>query len=128
LWKSAASISTLRPQLSAELVRHGQLAQSRVVRALFALRTLASRLAADNGASPTIRTDDLTSSPAQPGFQILVDDPPHEVAVGAIGKVWHLDIPFVHVPSAHVRRFPLCRRPGRRVAGRPQGVGKFPPA
>jgi hypothetical protein len=25
-----------------------------------------------------------------------VDDPPREVAIGAIGKVWRLDIPFVH--------------------------------
>ena len=134
-----------------ELVRHGALAQSRVIRALFALRTLvsrprdsrhncraghprwrrcdsfkyaeysrsprlasgaprsgiyatyhaagtlASRSTAGNGASPTIRIDDLKSSPERPGFQILVDNPPHEVAVAAIGKVWHLDIPFVHV-------------------------------
>jgi hypothetical protein len=32
-----------------------------------------------------------------PGFQLLIDDPPHEIAVGAIGKVWRLDIPFQHV-------------------------------
>ena len=83
-----------------DLVRHGALAQSRVIRALFALRTLASRSTADNGACPTIRIDDLRSSPERPGFQILVDNPPHEVAVAAIGKVWHLDIPFVHVRTA----------------------------
>jgi hypothetical protein len=30
----------------------------------------------------------------------LADEPPHEVVVGAIGKVWKPDIPFVHVGSA----------------------------
>jgi hypothetical protein len=32
--------------------------------------------------------------------QILRDDPPRELAVGAIGKVWRLAIPFVHLPDA----------------------------
>jgi hypothetical protein len=31
---------------------------------------------------------------------VLVDDPPVEVAVGAIGKVWKPEIPFVHVADA----------------------------
>jgi hypothetical protein len=83
-----------------ELVRHGNLAQSRIIRALFALRTLASRSSTNTGASDSIRIDDLKSSPDRPGFQILVDDPPYEIAVAAIGKVWRLDIPFVHVRSA----------------------------
>ena len=29
-----------------------------------------------------------------------MDDPPREVAVGAIGKVWRLDIPFLHMAGA----------------------------
>jgi hypothetical protein len=36
-----------------------------------------------------LRLDDLVSSPDHPGFQILIEDPPREVSVGAIGKVWH---------------------------------------
>ena len=44
--------------------------------------------------------DDLTSAPQRPGFQILVDDPPREVVAGAIGQVWRLRIPFVHVDGA----------------------------
>ena len=44
-----------------------------------------------------LRLDQMRSSPERPGFQVLADDPPNEVAVGAIGKVWKLDIPFVHV-------------------------------
>jgi hypothetical protein len=82
-----------------EAVRHLDLAGSPFIRALFAVRTLPGRLTG-RPAELRLRLDDLVSSPEQPGFQILVDDPPREVAVGAIGKVWHLDIPFVHVNSA----------------------------
>ena len=76
-------------------VRQGELAHTRPIRALFKLRSLASRRT--GGASETIRIDSLRSSPEHPGFQIFADEPPHELAVGAIGKVWRLDIPFVHV-------------------------------
>ena len=76
-------------------VRQGDLASSAPIRALFRLRTLASREAGRD--SSQIRIDSLRSSPHRPGFQVLAEDPPHEVAVGAIGKVWKLDIPFVHV-------------------------------
>jgi hypothetical protein len=81
-----------------ERVRHYALGHTRLVRALFALRTL-SESTARGGMGASIRIDDLQSSPEHPGFQLLVDDPPNEFAVGAIGKVWRLDIPFVHVRS-----------------------------
>jgi hypothetical protein len=68
------------------------------VRMLFALRTLPDRLAGSK-APMHVRIDDLVSSHAAPGFQILSDDPPYEVAVGAIGKVWRPTIPFVHVEN-----------------------------
>jgi hypothetical protein len=77
-------------------VRHLELARSPIVRILFALRTLPDRIAGEHEPLHT-RIDDLVSSPARPGFQILLDDPPYEVTVGAIGKVWRLAIPFVHV-------------------------------
>lgn len=83
-----------------ERVRHGDLARSPAVRALFALRTLPDRLGGRATAPPTLRIDELVSTPATPGFQVLVDDPPRELAVGAIGKVWRLAIPFVHVDDA----------------------------
>jgi hypothetical protein len=83
-----------------EVARHLDMSRVPIVRALFALRTAPSRLG-DAGAEQTrLRIDDLRSTPEQPGFAILVDDPPRELAVGAIGKVWHLDIPFIHVPDA----------------------------
>src|SRR5690349_4541706 len=69
-----------------EILRHGDLARSRLVRALFALRTLPGRLSGAEG-ELSLRLDDLKSSPERPGFQILVDDAPREVVIGAIGKV-----------------------------------------
>ena len=77
-------------------VRHGRLADSRLIRALFAIRGFF-----DRREPAGLRIDDLVSSPARPGFQVLVDLPPHEIAVGAIGKVWRPVIPFVHVATAH---------------------------
>lgn len=67
------------------MVRHDELPRSRLVRTLFA-----------HG----LRLDALTSTADHPGFQILVDDPPHEVAVGAIGKLANLALRFRHVDGA----------------------------
>ena len=77
-----------------EHLRHGELARSLPIRALFRLRTITNR---SSGASPSIRIDRMQSTPEHPGFQLLIDEPPLEFAVGAIGKVWRLDIPFAHV-------------------------------
>lgn len=88
-------------------VRHADLgAASPLVRALFALRTLG----AAHGEELALRVDALRSTPERPGFQVLVDAPPREVVVGAIGKVWQLDIPFVHVAGADA--FEQFREPG----------------
>jgi hypothetical protein len=84
-----------------ERVRHGELAQSLPIRALFAMRSVASGPHASLAASSTFRIDHLKSTLECPGFQILVDDPPCEMAVAAIGKVWRLNIPFVHVADAN---------------------------
>lgn len=85
-------------------VRHGDLGRSRIARALFAIRTLPSRLRGDgaSGEHVTLRIDDIVS-PDRPGFRLLGEDPGHEVAVGAIGPVWEPDIPFVDVrdPAAY---------------------------
>lgn len=86
-----------------EATRHLDLSRSRLVAALFTARTLPARLlrwGEEPSAAVTLGIDDLRSTPDEPGFQILVDEPPSEVVVGAIGQVWQLDIPFVHVPDA----------------------------
>ncbi len=91
----------LAPERAWEIVRHGDLARSSLVKALFAVRTLPSRFIG-TVEKVDLRIDALTSSAEHPGFQILIDEP-REVVVGAIGKVWKLDIPFVHVdgPDAY---------------------------
>ncbi len=92
------------PERAWEILRHGDLGGSPLVRALFAVRTLPDRLGGRRGKELTLRIDELRSSPEHPGFQVLVDDVNREVVVGAIGKVWHLEIPFVHVASADAFR------------------------
>jgi len=91
-----------------DLVRQGDLGNAPTIRALFWLRVLASREARIG--SSRIRIDAMRSSPERPGFQMLAEDPPREFAVGAIGKVWKLDIPFVHVADADA--FALFSEPG----------------
>ncbi len=94
------------PEVVWDYVRHADLAQSSLVRALFKLRTLPSKfLGGSAEEKPRITIDEMRSTPEQPGFQVLADDPPHQLVVGAIGKVWQLDIPFLHVdgPEAYAR-------------------------
>ena len=82
------------------VVRHADLARSGIVRALFAIREIPGRLKGHREGAPTLGLDELVSTPSRPGFQALLEDPPRAVAVGAIGKVWMPDIPFVHVDDA----------------------------
>jgi hypothetical protein len=92
------------------LVRHADLAGATVPRALFAIRSVPRRLRGRRAEPFTVRIDDLRSTEERPGFGVLIDDPPRAVAVGAIGKVWQPDIPFVHVPDAD--RFAAFAEPG----------------
>lgn len=87
-----------------EYLRHGDLGESSIVRALFAVRTIPDRLGGHKAGPPTLRLDDLRSTASEPGFQVLAEDPGREVVIGAIGKVWHLEIPFVHAASADAFR------------------------
>lgn len=80
--------------------RHGDVGSTPLVNALIALRTLPARVLRRSPEPPLRFLDELISTPERPGFQVLIDDPPHEVAVGAIGKVWRPSIPFTHVPDA----------------------------
>lgn len=91
------------PARAWELVRHGDLGESPLVSALFTVRTLADRIAGKREKNE-LRIDDLRSTTDRPGFQVLHDDGKSELVVGAIGKVWHLQIPFVHVADADAFR------------------------
>jgi hypothetical protein len=87
-----------------QAIRHQNLASSPWIRALFELRTLPNELRGEKVETASIRIDDFVSTPEHPGFRVLIDRPPHEVVIGAIGKVWRPDIPFVHVPDAEAYR------------------------
>ncbi len=82
------------------VVRHTDLGDSATLRALFAIRTAPSRLGRRHPEPLRIHLDDLDSTEEQPGFSVLVDQPPRTVAVGAIGTVWRPEIKFVHVADA----------------------------
>ena len=82
-----------------ELVRHADLARSPLARALFSLRTLEAG---------SLRIDDITTD-RRPGFRLLEDRCGEGFVVGAIGQVWHLDIPFIEVPP---ERFAAFEEPG----------------
>jgi len=74
-----------------DLLRHEDLGRySALTRLLFAIRTLGRERV-------NLAIDGLRSTPERPGFQLLVDDPPAELVVGAIGKVYEPEIPFRHV-------------------------------
>ena len=63
------------PEQVWQRVRHAALAHAPATRALFALRTLFDR--ATNHSAPTgLKLDDLRSSPEEPGFRVLIDEPP----------------------------------------------------
>lgn len=83
-----------------ERFRHGNLASSPVVNGLIAVRTLPDRVLGHQHDSRQLSVDDIDSTPERPGFRLLVDEPPHEFAVGAIGQVWQPRIPFVHLADA----------------------------
>ena len=86
------------PDRTWRVVRHGNLARSPTVRALFSVRTIPARLRGDDVEPTAMRIDDIVSA-ERPGFRLLAESE-LEVAVGAIGKVWQLDIPFVDVRTA----------------------------
>lgn len=83
------------PEVVWRHVRHENLATSPFIRALFAIRTLPSRLRGERDEG-VLQIDQMVSTPEKPGFSLLTDDPPRELCVGAIGKVWETTIPFVH--------------------------------
>jgi hypothetical protein len=88
------------PAVVWQRLRHGALPQSMATRALFALRAAIGGWRAAARPPDAITLDGMTSSPARPGFQVLAEIPGSEVAVGAVGQFWRLNIPFVHVDGA----------------------------
>jgi hypothetical protein len=98
------------PARAWEHVRHEDLGGPRLVRALFGLRALPDILSGRDRTALRMRIDQLVSTPAAPGFGVLIDEPPREVVVGAIGKVWRPSIPSR--TSGTRRRSPRSQPPG----------------
>jgi hypothetical protein len=87
------------PERVWDRIRHQDLAQSPLVQAFFELRAIPERFSGKH--QPTsLKLDELRSTPQAPGFSLLLEEPGHEFAVGAIGKVWHPVIEFRHVAGA----------------------------
>src|SRR5689334_12746315 len=97
------------PEKAWPTVRHADFGRSRLVRALFQVRTVPTRLAGHEPEPLKLRIDDIAES-GRAGFQVLAEDSGHEVVIGAIGKVWQLDIPFVDIRSKD--EFFAFQRPG----------------
>jgi hypothetical protein len=87
--------------------RHLDLGRSPLVRGLFWLRTLPDRLSGEAHGGVDLRLDAIAGQGS--GFRLLHDEPDVGFAVGAIGRVWELEIPFADVAPADFAAF---REPG----------------
>lgn len=81
-------------------VRHTDLARAPLVRTLFELRQLPERLRGKAADGPALSLEALSSTPEHPGFSVLLENAGRELVVGAIGKVWQAEIPYLHVEDA----------------------------
>lgn len=86
---------TAPPEQVYQAIRDFDAARSPLIRALFTLRTLPERLShGETAQAPSLRLAELGRDPA-PGFRVLADRPGVGIAVGAVGKFWEAEIPFV---------------------------------
>lgn len=98
------------PEQAWDTVRHFDMASVPWVRMLFNLRTVTDiPHHSVHGANmhQSIGVDQIARN--NKGFMILSETPGKEVIVGAIGKFWHLNIPFMEVTP---QDFPGFREPG----------------
>jgi len=96
------------PERTWEVARRVNFARSPLIRTLFAIRTLPTRLVGRQVETLALRIDDIVAAD-RPGFRLLAESD-REVVVGAIGKVWKLDIPYLDVRSA--KAFARFAEPG----------------
>jgi hypothetical protein len=93
-----------RPEVVDRAARELDLSRSPLVRALFSLRTLPSRWAASTPAEGLrLRIGDIGRGGS--GFAVLEDEPGRLLTVGAIGRFWEPDIPFLDVPPGAFATF-----------------------
>jgi hypothetical protein len=89
---------TATPQKAWETMRHLDMGKVPWVKLLFSIRTLPDRLRGKpTGEDKRIGLDQIADS--EKGFFIAEEIPGQEVVVAAVGKFWHLNIPFVEVTA-----------------------------
>lgn len=112
------------PELVFDVFRRFDLTGSPLVHALFALRTLPDRLSGRATEAPRVTIDRIGRG-AGPGFRILAEEPGRSITVGAIGKVWMPEIPFVDVAPDGFAAFsePGYAKVAWEVRCEPRGAG-----
>lgn len=90
------------PDLAHSVVRHFDFARSDLVRMLFSLRTVPSRLRGERPASASMRIDDIGAP--NTGFHVFVDEPT-SLLVASVGRFWEPDIRFHDVSEARFAEF-----------------------
>ena len=84
------------PERAFEVIRDFDMSRSPLVRTLFELRTVPDMLAGRMTEDIKLRIADIGRGQA-PGFRVLSEVPGRSLTIGAIGKVWEPQIPFVDV-------------------------------
>jgi len=99
-----------KPETAWQFARHIDLSSVSWVRFLFNLRTIADFFHHERThfKDEKIGTIDQIAENDH-GFMILHETPGKEVVVGAIGKFWHIDIPFKELKP---EEFPYFNKPG----------------
>ena len=85
-----------RPEVVEAAARGLDFASSPLLHALFGLRSIPARVRGHAEPTPHMRLSDIGRQPG-PGFVVLADEPGHALTVGAIGRFWQPDIPFVEI-------------------------------
>jgi hypothetical protein len=91
------------PAEAYQILRHFDMARSPIVWALFWLRTLPERLRRSDAPPLRLRIDDIGAGGH--GFHFLADEPGRAFVVGAVGRFWEAEIPFVDVTAADFAAF-----------------------
>src|SRR5690349_3369205 len=94
-----------KSEVAWELARHYEMSQVPWVHFLFSLRTIADLFHADKAAPRDSRISLDQIAQNGKGFMIVHETPGKEVVVGAVGKFWHVDIPFKEMSPEEFRNF-----------------------
>ena len=112
------------PDVTFDAICRLDMARSPLVRTLFELRTLPDIVSGHATQELRLRLADIGRGP-QPGFRVLSEEPGRSLTVGAIGKVWEAEIPFVDVPPEGFAAFaePGYAKVAWEVRCEPHGAG-----